>query len=613
MKNKINKTTQKTKTLKGSTVLKNQIFLWKLCFKTCPLYMIYHLYDAFRYQGVIFLEHVLGIRYVLRCAEFHEPFTKALFYIGLILLLNILQIIPDGFFIYGWQFKYKPRLYRALKEQMFKKASEIDLYCYDDPAYYNDFVLSVSESEAAIDRFLELLNMTVQAITVLFTTGIFYLMTDPIGIAFVFVSFIMRFVVSKKLNKVNYSNRVAINPHMRKRDYVSRVFYLKDFAKELRLHPNAGTQLEKEFAEADDAIITEHKKVAAKRVWFQFLKDYGVGDFLIDGLYITYLVYKAAVLHTVNYSDAVILFNRTGSLRGSMSRFADLGPKAHENSMFIDKIRAFLGYEPRLKDDVGDAVPEGAGELKLEHVTFKYSESGRKVLDDISLSVKPGEHIAIVGYNGAGKTTLIKLLMRLYDPTSGTITYHNRNVSSLCPREYHKRIGVVFQDYQMFGANLAENVVMDNMTKDELNARAPQITAALTDAGFAQKLARLPDGLFTQVTTEFDKKGVDFSGGESQKVAISRAFYKKADILIMDEPSSALDPIAEYELNKAMETAAKGKTVFYISHRLSTTRDADRIIMLERGRIIEEGTHTELLARNGKYAEMWNAQAGKYN
>ena len=613
MRNKMKTTTTAKASKAKSTVLKNQIFLWKLCFKTCPLYMIYHLYDAFRYQGIIFLEHVLGIRYVLRCAEFHEPFSKVLFYIGLILLINIIQIIPDGFFIYGWQYKYKPRLYRALKEQMFKKASEIDLYCYDDPAYYNDFVLSVSQSEAAIDRFLELLNMTMQALTVLFTTGIFYLMTDPTGIAFVFVSFILRFVVSKKLNKVNYENRVAINPHIRKRDYVSRVFYLKDFAKELRLHPNAGTQLEQEFAEANDNIISEHKKVSAKRVWFQFLKDYGVGDFLIDGLYITYLVYKAAVLHSVTYSDAVILFNRTGSLRGSMSRFADLGPKAHENSMFVDKIRSFLSYEPRLKNDEGDEVPQGNGELKLEHVTFKYSETGRTVLDDISLSVKPGEHIAIVGYNGAGKTTLIKLLMRLYDPTSGTITYHDKNVKTLCPREYHKRIGVVFQDFQMFGANLAENVVMDNMTKSEQEEKAPQITNALQAAGFAEKLARLPDGLFTQVTTEFDKAGVDFSGGESQKVAISRAFYKNADILIMDEPSSALDPIAEYELNKAMETAAKGKTVFYISHRLSTTRDADRIIMLERGRIIEEGTHAELLARNGKYAEMWNAQAGKYN
>ena len=614
MKNKIKTTSStNTKIKPRSTVLKNQIFLWKLCFKTCPLYMIDHLYDAFRYQGIIFLEHVLGIRYVLRCAEFHEPFTKALFYIGLILLINIIQIIPDGFFIYGWQYKYKPRLYRALKEQMFQKASEIDLYCYDDPAYYNDFVLSVSQSEAAIDRFLELLNMAMQAITVLLTTGIFYIMTDPIGIAFVFVSFILRFVVSKKLNKVNYDNRIAINPHMRKRDYVSRVFYLKDFAKELRLHPNAGTQLEEEFAEANDNIISEHKKVASKRVWFQFLKDYGVGDFLIDGLYITYLVYKAAVLHSVTYSDAVILFNRTGSLRGSMSRFADLGPKAHENSMFVDKIRTFLAYEPRLKNDVGEEVPQGNGELKLEHLSFKYSETGRTVLDDISLTVKPGEHIAIVGYNGAGKTTLIKLLMRLYDPTSGSIFYHDKNVKELCPREYHKRIGVVFQDFQMFGANLAENVVMDNMTTSEQKEKAPQITNALTAAGFAEKLARLPNGLFTQVTTEFDKAGVDFSGGESQKVAISRAFYKNADILIMDEPSSALDPIAEYELNKAMQTAAKGKTVFYISHRLSTTRDADRIIMLERGRIIEEGTHTELLAHNGKYAEMWNAQAGKYN
>ncbi|MBO7419889.1 MAG: ABC transporter ATP-binding protein, partial [Spirochaetaceae bacterium] len=394
----------KKKAAPASGVLKNQIFLWKLCFKTCPWYMIYHLYDGFRSQGVIFLEHVLGIRYVLKCAEFHEPFSKVLFYIGLILFLNILQIIPDGFFIYGWQFKYKPRLYRALKEQMFKKASEIDLYCYDDPKYYNDFVLSVSESEAAIDRFLDLLNMAVQAVTVLLTTGIFYLMTDPAGILFVLASFILRMLVSKKLNKVNYDNRLKVNPHMSKRDYISRVFYLKDFAKELRLHPNAGRQLENEFAEANDSIISEHKKVAAKRTVLQFLKDYGTGDFLLDGLYITYLVYKAAVEHSLSYSDAVILFNRTGSLRGCMNRFADLGPKAQENSMFVDKIRSFLAYEPRLKNDVGEAVPQGAGELVLDHVSFRYSEKTRTVLDDISLSVKPGEHIAIVGYNGAGKT-----------------------------------------------------------------------------------------------------------------------------------------------------------------------------------------------------------------
>ena len=165
----------------------------------------------------------------------------------------------------------------------------------------------------------------------------------------------------------------------------------------------------------------------------------------------------------------------------------------------------------------------------------------------------------------------------------------------------------------MFGASLAENVVMDHLQEDELEEKMHKIKSALINSGFEEKLNKLENGLFTQVTTEFDKNGVDFSGGESQKVAISRAFYKDAEILIMDEPSSALDPIAEYELNKAMETAAKGKTVFYISHRLSTTRDADRIIMLEQGQIIEEGTHAQLLAQNGKYAQMWHTQAGNYN
>lgn len=591
---------------------KNQLFLWKLCFKTCPGYMIYFLYDAFRYQGIIFLEHVLGIRYVLHCAEFHEPFVKAFMYIGLILLINLLQIIPDGFFIYGWSFRCKPKLYRALKEQMYKKASEIDLSCYDDPDYYNDFVLGVSEAEASIDRFLNMLNMAVQALTVLFTTGIFYLVLDPIGIVFVFVSFILRFFVSKKLNVVNYDNRLKVNPPMRKRDYVSRVFYLKDYAKELRLHPNAGKYLEEEFAQANDTIIEENKKIGKKRMGLMFTRGYVVGDFLIDGLYIAYLVYKAAVLHSVSYSDAVVLFNRTGSLRGCMSRFADLPPAAHENSLYIEKIRKFLGYDPKIKQDVGEPVPEGLGELELSHVSFKYSEKGKTILDDISLKVRPGEHIAIVGYNGAGKTTLIKLLMHLYDPTSGTISYHGKDVKDYMPRDYHKRIGVVFQDFQMFGATLAQNVVMDNLSDEETDAKAEKIKGALRDAGFANKYSKLPQGLYTQVTTEFDKSGVDFSGGESQKIAISRAFYANADILIMDEPSSALDPIAEYELNKAMEIAARGKTVFYISHRLSTTRDADRILMLEKGRIIEEGTHESLLAKNGKYAAMWNAQAGKY-
>ena len=593
-------------------VWKNQVFLWKLCFKTCPGYMIYFLYDAFRYQGIIFLEHVLGIRYVLRCAEFQEPFWKALLVIGIILVINMAQIVPDGFFIHGWSYRAKPKLYKALKEQMYQKAAELDLSCYDDPKYYNDFVLAVAEAESSIDRFLAMCNRIMQALTILFTTGVFYLLTNATGILFVLASFILRFLISRVLNKLNYRVRLTVNPLERKRNYVSRVFYLNDYAKELRLHPAVGDQLEEEFAEANDAICEEQKKVGAKRTLLGFARNYLASDFIMDGLYITYLVYQAAVLHTIPYSDAVVLFNRTGSLRRSFADLADIFPQAQENSLYVDKIRAFLEYEPKIKQDEGDGVPEGNGTLTLSHVSFRYNEDADDTLRDISLSVKPGEHIAIVGYNGAGKTTLIKLLMRLYDPTEGEIAYHDRDIRGYAPREYRRRIGVVFQDYQMYGAMLSENVVMGSAYTSTGQSKEERVVKALTEAGFGERLKTLPKGIETQVTTEFDREGVNFSGGESQKIAISRAFYKNADILIMDEPSSALDPIAEYELNRAMKHAAKGKTVFYISHRLSTTRDADRILMLENGRIVEEGTHESLLAQNGRYAEMWRVQAGRY-
>lgn len=591
-------------------VIKNQWFLWKLCFKVCPGYMIYHLYDGFRYQGIIFLEHVLGIRYVLHCAEFHEPFWKAFVYIGAILLINMIQIIPDGYFIHGWTYKAKPMLYRSLKEKMYEKAAEIDLSCYDDPKYYNDFVLAVAEAESSIDRFLKMCNMMVQGITVIVTTGAFYIMTDATGILFVLASFVLRFLVSRVLNKLNFDVRLKVNPLERKRNYVSRVFYLNDYAKELRLHPKVGDKLEKEFEETNDEIAKEQKRVGLKRTFLNFTRDYVVGDFIMDGLYITYLVFKATVLKTLAYSDAVVLFNRTSSLRRGFANIADVVPMAQENSLYIDKIRAFLDYKPKMELNVGETVPSNNAELSLKHVSFKYSEDADETLKDITLKVKPGEKIAIVGYNGAGKTTLIKLLMRLYDPTEGTITYHGKDIKDYKPCDYRRRIGVVFQDYQMYGATLLENVLMTDSKAGDYSEEAAK--EALERAGFSKRLQTLPHSLDTQVTTEFDKDGINFSGGESQKIAISRAFYKDADILIMDEPSSALDPIAEYELNKAMESAAKGKTVFYISHRLSTTRDADRIILLEKGRIAEEGTHESLLEMNGKYAEMWRVQAGRY-
>jgi len=589
--------------------LKNLLFLWNICYHTTPGFMIYCIYDAFRQQFLIFLEHTVAIRYVLYCAEHGEPFYKAFLVVAVTLLLYMLAMIPDGYYIHALEIKSKAKLYEALKNHMFEKAAEIDLSCYDNPKYYNEFVLSVAESEKSIDRFLHLINLFFQSVTIILTTGVFFLMTDKVGILFVLVSFVLSSLLANKLNKVNYDVKLQVTPWERKRDSMKRIFYLNEYAKELRQYSKLGDVVLEDFVEANEKIIDEQKKICKKRTGLLFAQNYCAGNFILDGIYTVYLIFQAVIIHAIDYSSAVVLFNRTGGLRRGMNMFAEAVQTASENSMYIDKIRNFIAYEPEIKHGIGEHVPEESGEIVINNLSFRYSENSEEILHNISLHVKPGEKIAIVGYNGAGKTTLVKLLMRLYDPTSGEILYHGKNIQTYDVDEYHRHIGVVFQDYKMYGATLLENVVLSD---ENDNVDEEGIIAALNSSGFGDRLATLPNGLQTSVTTEFDEKGVNFSGGESQKIAIARALYKNADILIMDEPSSALDPIAEYDLNKTMHNIAKDKTVFYISHRLSTTRDADRIIMLECGRIIEEGTHNELMKKNGKYAQMWNVQAGTY-
>ena len=406
---------------------------------------------------------------------------------------------------------------------------------------------------------------------------------------------------------------------------------MNDYAKELRLNPQVSEILNEDFNTSADEMEQLQKNASKKRCWFGFLRNYISGDFLTTGVYIVYLVFQAAVLHRIPYSSAVVLFSSVERFKSCLRHLSNLIPQAAENSMYLDKIKEFLAYEPKIvakgivdkgaepensilgivdknaKPEIRIAKPQT---ITFRNVSFAYKEADGQILKNINLVLYPGEKVALVGYNGAGKTTLIKVLMRLYDPSEGDIFYGDTNIKDMDVEEYHSKIGVVFQDFRMYGANLCENVVLEDIKA--VPADEGKVREALSESGFRERLTTLPNGLETQITTEFDEKGVNLSGGESQKVAISRVFYRNNEIIIMDEPSSALDPIAEYELNSAMHEAAEHKSVVYISHRLSTTRDADCIYMLEKGQIIEQGTHDELLAMNGKYAEMWHAQAGRY-
>ncbi len=589
-------------------VWQNNLFLIRLCYTASPAYVILMTFEAARNQLSIFLEHTFGIGYVLEAAEFHYPFRQvAAFLLGLAAFITVemaFAAVVNNYIAV----RELPKVRQKVKLMLYEKARELDLMCYDDPDYYNELVLVLSEADKQIDRCITFLQNTAAGICTFVSTGIYFLVKDKFSILFAAVSFILGFLFNQLFNRLSYEVRMKRNPYERKQEYVKRVFYLWDYAKELRLNPQAADILYKDFEKANEELYQVEKQYTRRKFRLDFMRQYVSNDFFSDVLYISYLVFRAAVMGGLSYSSVAILYNSFGRLKRGMRVFTDVYPYAAETSLYVQKILDFMAYEPQIKSRKKLPVSTGAKALELRNVSFSYGENHGDVIKDISLSIAPGEKLALVGYNGAGKTTLTKLIMRLYDITGGEILLDGVNIQDYEVEQYRHAIGTVFQDFRIFAGTVTENVLLDL----DQEADTERVKEALSHSGLTRRIENLPDGLNTQLTTEFAEEGVNLSGGESQKLAIGRVFYKNAGLIILDEPSSALDPIAEYQLNHSMLEATENKTVIFISHRLSTTRLADRIIMLENGQIAEQGTHEQLLSLNGKYAAMWRAQAGQY-
>ena len=585
----------------------NNIYALKTLFGPTPIYGIAIIVEAIRHNLINFLEQTICVFMILDAIENHKPYSRVIIVIALFLALDFLAAAISSLYEQRIKLKYLPIAQKALKNKLYEKAKAVDLENYDNPSYYNDYCMVVSEADNAISRAEQIVRMVFGSITSLLCYGTFFLTQDAVSVLFVVISFVLRTLFSNMKNRLRYDIRLKQVPLEKSRDYIKRLFYLKDYAKEIRLNKQITDDFHKRFDEVQDEMYNLYKSNAKKVFWLEMASQYLATGFLLDVVYVVYLIIRAAVFMAINFSQVVVLYNSANGLRRGLSTVSELGPYAVETSLYIEKIRRFLDSESKISNDKKYEIPTEPAVLECRNVSFAYDNNG-KVLDNVNIRINPGEKIALVGYNGAGKSTLIKLILRFYEPNEGVILLDGKDIREYDLTEYRNYIGVIFQDFQVYATNIEKNVIMDSAEPENEG----KVIESVIKSGLYDKILSLPSGLNTEITTEFTDEGTELSGGEEQKLAIARAFYKEAGIMLMDEPSSALDPIAEYELNCAMHKMSEKRDVIYISHRLSTTRQADRIYVMKNGSIVEEGTHSSLLKQNGIYSAMWNAQAMKY-
>lgn len=587
-----------------------QWYLTKFCFKRVPGFMAFLLFESIEIQISIFIEFTWMVNYVLTVAEQGEDFRKVLVCMGILIAGFGFFMIPYGIYNHYSLPKNKQILYQALRMEIYEKAKEIDLSCYDDKDFYETFILATEETDRCIDRYLESTYTVVGCLAGVLCAVLFCAYINPIALFVVAFMLPLEFICVTQENKKTVAARMERVSHEQKREYGNRVFYLSDYAGELRLYQQMKGKCRTDYEKSNHSIRSVNKKYGRQLFAYSMIHEVFLSRVVREGAIWTILLYQMLVLGVLSGAQLVTSRSCIFRIANNMKSVIYGCRMAAENSTYIYWIREFLQMKPTIVSDGGESVPKGVGGLSIEHVDFGYLPD-TPVLKDVTFAVKPGQKIALVGYNGSGKTTLVKLLLRLYDPDAGKICYHGEDIKKYQVMAYRRSIGSVFQDFKLYAATLKENVLMD--VEDGSRDENYNVEKALYEAHFTLEDNRFSYQIETPLTTEFEKDGVNLSGGEAQKVAIARTLYRKQNMIIMDEPSSALDPLAEYRLNQELNEIAKDKTVIFISHRLSTVRDADCIYMMENGRIVESGTHEELLAEDGKYAAMWKIQAGLYS
>ncbi len=585
-------------------VIKNNFRMIRLVFRYSKFYFLLHtLYALFR-AAYTFL-NVYLIKWFFEILESGRPFKELIAFLGIFVIASVavysLITFLDRFITLKLNVKISEKINLALIE----KIKSIDYECFENSEFYDKYTRALAETGS---RALEVTNTFFELFGTIASIAVAVELISTIEPLFILLALFnvgVTFACHAFYNKTNYKEDLEGTPFKRRRQYVNRTIYQPEYAKEIKLFPMHKEILKRVYSEGVEGHNNLIKKYEPRKIavyTFQMFLDDALRT-IIPWWYIAVNV----INKTLTISNASVVINVISRINANFRDMAYILMEYHSHSLFIENLNVIMDYQSKIESENGILLSgDVAHSIEFKNVTFAYP-GGPEILKDLSFKIEKGEKVALVGYNGAGKSTIIKLLIRLYDVQSGEILIDGINIKEYNPVSLRDAFGLIFQDFNVYAMSLLENVLL---TPDYSEEERKKAYDALKGSGLLSKLS--DGGLDTPVTKEFSDSGIYLSGGENQKLSLARVFAKNCGIVILDEPSSALDPISEHEMNRNMLRAAENKTVLFISHRLSSVVDSDKILYLENGVIKEEGSHGVLLEMGGKYAEMFNLQAESY-
>ena len=551
-------------------------------------------------------------KYVLSFIEDDLPFNTIIMYTVIIcLIMMILDVISTTCYN-SFEFEYRKTEGYVEKKRM-DKLFHTDFKNMESP----DFLDYAQRAKTALNRgkgfhgvLYQSRNFIAQGTLMILSAALIGIQNLLMMMIFIVISFGIVKISSffTKRDKIKFSDAMA--PTWRKMNYLESTTKNFDFAKDIRLF-----NMSNAFFNQLSGVNETYKELNRKHHNRMVLWEVSLGSVLIVQkiLMYTWLVYNV-VTGAYQISDFVLYVGLVSTFHASVGYVNWIYSDMRTNSLMINDYRNFVDWkEDRETADEKDGhiteINLDKFEFRFENVSFKYPGHDNYVLKNVNLTIKNGAKLAVVGVNGAGKTTFIKLMMKLYEPSEGRILLNDVDIKEYNREEYFKLFSPVFQNVECFAMPIYQNISFAEEDKTDMN----KINEVLEQSGLSEKINSYEKGIHTNLLKIFDKEGIDLSGGEKQRLAMARALYKDGKVIILDEPTAALDALAEDRMYREFENMIHGKTAVFISHRLGSTRFCDKIAMFEDGTIVEEGTHEELMAKNGKYAYMFGIQSQYYD